>query len=934
MVAVTTLALTGFVATSASANLPGSTFEGNDGNLVVNTAGNTDWNNVSGRALGIDIADPNTDNAFGNGAKEDLSSTSIVNGSIPPNKNNLSRFYEANEQLTNGDIMLYLGWERLVNIGNANLDFEINQKATAGWTTSTQGPFTINRTAGDLLITYDFGGSGTPTLGLNTWVTTGSNSQCFSANAVPCWGKHVNLSGTNSEGAVNTGNIVDSIGSNNVVGGPNQPGTLSAGLFGETAINLTKAGVFPPGVCEAFGSAFVKSRSSSSFTAELKDFIAPVGVNISNCGSITINKVTQNAPSGDNTTFSYTTTGTGLSNFGLKSGGTKLFSPLNAGSYSVTEGTLPTGWDLNNLTCDTATGVTIDKANAKVSINLATGQNVSCTYTNHFTNSPGIVTSATTPVNVGATVSDTATLSGASTGAGGSITFKLYPTNQCTAGSDVFSNTQPVSGNGSYTSSSYTTTAVGSFYWIASYSGDANNNAVTGACKDAGELSVVNPFTPTIVTHATDSIVVGSTVHDVATLSGATADAKGNITFTLFSDNQCTVQVFTDSQPVNGNGDYTSASFTPATVGTYYWIASYSGDAKNTAATGKCGDANEASTVLQRGPGIATHATASITVGASVSDTATLSGGLAPTGTITFKLYPTNQCTPGTEVFTNVVPVSSGNGDYPTSTSFTPGTVGSYYWIATYSGDTNNAAAAGSCGDTGEVSVVHQAHPQISTTATPSVTIDSTISDVAHLTGGVAPTGTITFHLYSDNACQHEILAAQSVKNVSSGNGDYLSDAYAPTAVGTYYWIAVYSGDTNNAGATGSCGDTGETSTVNKGPASLTTTQTLRPQDAVNVVSGVGGTPSGPVTFSLFDPSNQTCSAAGSAPVYTETVGLNPSGSALTNNTSFTISSATSSQYKWLVSYSGDAKHLGITGKCGDENFTLSIDNGLGVSSP
>jgi hypothetical protein len=934
MVAAATLALTGFVATSANANLPGSTFEGNDGNLVVNTSGNTDWNNVSGRALGIDIADPNTDNAFGNGAKEDLASTSIVDGSIPPNKNNLSRFYEANEQLANGHIMLYLGWERLVNIGNANLDFEINQKATAGWTSSTQGPITINRTAGDLLVTYDFGGSGTPTLGLNTWVTTGSNSQCFSANAVPCWGKHVSLSGTNSEGAVNGGNISDTIGSNNVLGGPGAPGTLSAGLFGESAIDLTAAGVFPPGVCEAFGSAFVKSRSSSSFTAELKDFIAPVGVSISNCGSITINKVTQNAPTGDNTTFNYTTTGTGLSNFGLKSGGTKVFSPLNAGSYSVTEGTLPAGWDLNNLTCDTTSGVTIDKANAKVSINLANGQNVTCTYTNHFTNSPGIVTSATTPVNVGTTVHDTATLSGASATAGGTITFKLYPSNQCTAGSEVFTNTQPVSGNGSYTSGNYTTTAVGSFYWIASYSGDSNNNAVAGACQDTGELSVVNPFTPTIVTHATDSIVVGNTVHDVATLSGATTDAKGTVTFTLYSDNKCTAQVFTDSQPVNGNGDYTSSSFTPATVGTYYWIASYSGDAKNTAATGKCGDLNEASTVIQIGPSIATHATGSITIGGSLSDTATLAGGLAPTGTITFKLYPTNQCTPGSELFTNTVPVSSGNGDYPTSASFTPSTVGSYYWIATYSGDTNNAGAAGSCGDAGEVSVVNQAHPQITTTTpTPSVTIDSTISDVAHLTGGVAPTGTITFHLYSDNACQNEIVAAQSVKNVT-GNGDYLSDAYAPTVVGTYYWIAVYSGDTNNAGATGAFGDPNESSTVNKGPASLTTTQTLRPQDAVNVVSGVGSTPSGTVTFSLFDPSNQTCAAGGSAPVYTETVPLNPSGSAVTNNSSFTIGSATSSQYKWLVSYSGDATHLGITGTCGGENFTLSIDNGGTVSSP
>jgi hypothetical protein len=35
--------LTISLAPEASANLSGSSFEGNDGNFVVNTAGNTDW---------------------------------------------------------------------------------------------------------------------------------------------------------------------------------------------------------------------------------------------------------------------------------------------------------------------------------------------------------------------------------------------------------------------------------------------------------------------------------------------------------------------------------------------------------------------------------------------------------------------------------------------------------------------------------------------------------------------------------------------------------------------------------------------------------------------------------------------------------------------------------------------------------------------------
>jgi len=82
------------------------------------------------------------------------------------------------------------------------------------------------------------------------------------------------------------------------------------------------------------------------------------------------------------------------------------------------------------------------------------------------------------------------------------------------------------------------------------------------------------------------------------------------------------------------------------------------------------------------------------------------------------------------------------------------------------------------------------------------------------------------------------------------------------------------------------------------------------------------------VTFKLFATSD--CSGS---PSYSETKPL-VSGKAATDNTSFDIDAASDSTYKWLVSYEGDAKHVGITGSCGAENFTLSIDNGGTVSSP
>jgi hypothetical protein len=393
-----------FVAGS-SANLAGSTFEGNDGNLVVDTAGNTDWANAPNRVVGLDVPSGPTDNSFGQGTKEDNPNVTIVTGSIPPQKNDLTRFYVGSE-FAGGSNYLYLAWERAVNIGNANMDLEINQNATAGFTGTSTGSLTLNRTAGDLLVTYDFSGSGTPSLHLLTWVTSGATSQCFLSNSLPCWGNRVDLTG-NSEGAVNTSTVTDPVP-------PNAPRTLTAGLFGEAAINLTAAGVFPAGTCKAFGSTFLKSRASSSFGAEVKDFIAPQPVNISNCGDIKVIKQTD--PRGVDQVFSYTSnfpansvaggvacpgnSGSGIQADGSfclndagnagktpgsidpaqnSSGNTVDTGQIQAGTYTVTEGADPTGFQFESLSCSGGTTSTSGKT---ATITLAPDDSVTCLYVN------------------------------------------------------------------------------------------------------------------------------------------------------------------------------------------------------------------------------------------------------------------------------------------------------------------------------------------------------------------------------------------------------------------------------------------------------------------------------------------------------------------------------------------------------------------------
>jgi hypothetical protein len=683
-IAITT-ALTLALVSPGFANLSGSTFEGNDGNLVVNTAGNTDWANAPSRVVGLDQPSGGGDNAFGQGTKEDDPNVTVVTGSIPPNKNDLTRFYIGSE-FAGGSNFLYLAWERAVNTGSANMDLEINQNPTAGFTGTTTGPVTLNRTAGDLLVSYDFSGSGTPTLGLLKWVTSGATSQCFSSNSLPCWGNRVNLSAAGfAEGAVNTGTVTDPVP-------PGAPRTLTTGLFGEAAINLTAAGVFPPGTCEAFGSAFLKSRSSASFGAEVKDFIAPQPVNISNCGTIIIHKVTENGDA----TFGYTTTG-GLSpaTFNLSNGGTRTYGPgtVVAGNYSVTESTIPAGWTLKSLTCTASgSGTSATPNGATVSITMGAGGIVDCTYTNHINLSPSIATTlSANPVTVGATVHDSATLTGATANAGGTVTYTVYTNDTCTANPQD-AGTKTVTNGVVPDSDPITFNSAGDFFWQAVYSGDANNNGASSACTS--EHLVVNKAGPSIATTLSDSSVsIGATVHDSATLTGATANAGGTVTYTVYTNDTCTANpqdagtktvtngVVPDSDPITFNS-----------AGDFFWQAVYSGDANNNGASSVCTSEHLVVNKNQSAMSTAQNLLP--------NDDATITGATSNAGgTITFNLYsPSDATCSGAPAFTQTVNVS-GNGTYSTTnTSFKASDEGTWRWQVTYSGDANNQGSTSACG--------------------------------------------------------------------------------------------------------------------------------------------------------------------------------------------------------------------------------------------
>jgi hypothetical protein len=382
--------------------------------------------------------------------------------------------------------------------------------------------------------------------------------------------------------------------------------------------------------------------------------------------------------------------------------------------------------------------------------------------------------------------------------------------------------------------------------------------------------------------------------------------------------------IFTSTQAVSGDGSYPSDPFSAVLPGAYSWVASYSGDLSNNAAGTACNDVGETSTVMTgASPTITTQATAAGITGGTITDTAILAGGNAPTGGITFTLFgPNSVACAGIPVFTWTTAVS-GNGSY-LSGSFSPALPGAYSWVASYSGDAGNNATSTACNDPGETSTVAKASPTMTTRATPSANSGGAISDTASLAGGSLATGTITFSLFgpNDTTCLGAVLFT-STKTVS-GDGSYPSDPFSPALPGAYSWVASYSGDAGNNGTSTACNDARETTTVSKASPTITTQATVSANTGAAIsdtaILAGGNAPTGTITFTVFGPNNTACSGA---PAFTSTKTVGGAGSYPSD--SFSATSA--GTYSWVASYSGDAGNNAISTVCNDPGETSTVTN-------
>lgn len=203
------------------------------------------------------------------------------------------------------------------------------------------------------------------------------------------------------------------------------------------------------------------------------------------------------------------------------------------------------------------------------------------------TGGPAITTHlSNSTIYFGRSVIDSATLTGVTPEAGGTVTYKFLFNCVCNNPPE-FTSTVKVTNGIVPDSAPFTPSKTGRYAVKAIYSGDEDNKGATS--KPGSEHFRVLPLT--ITTHLSrPSTIVGHTIRDYAYLHGVNAGAGGNVTYNIYSGNTCSgTPVFSDVKPVTNGIVPKSAYFKPAQTGTYNAQAVYSGDLNNAAATSACG---------------------------------------------------------------------------------------------------------------------------------------------------------------------------------------------------------------------------------------------------------------------------------------------------------------------------------------------------------
>jgi hypothetical protein len=278
-------------ASTTEAPLAGTTFQAGDGDQV--GAGDLrDWATVAPSPGVTTVPDPPTagPNMFGEGSKEEEPGAWTLVGREPSNKFDFLAAWARPESGARED--LFLAFRRDSPNGNTYLTFELNQDARR-WDNdgSAATPAVPCRQDGDVLLSYEIepGGTSEPdpvTVRLYRWhestadpATGCSRTGTMTGGAVlnsPLAGHPLAQGAINDDGPI--ANHLDTDGD-----GEADTPTFGRGTFGEAGLNVTAAAGELGLDCAAFRQVQLHSRASVSITSAVKDYVAPVPLDVDTC---------------------------------------------------------------------------------------------------------------------------------------------------------------------------------------------------------------------------------------------------------------------------------------------------------------------------------------------------------------------------------------------------------------------------------------------------------------------------------------------------------------------------------------------------------------------------------------------------------------------------------------------------------------------------
>jgi type II secretory pathway pseudopilin PulG len=299
---------------------------------------------------------------------------------------------------------------------------------------------------------------------------------------------------------------------------------------------------------------------------------------------------------------------------------------------------------------------------------------------------------------------------------------------------------------------------------------------------------------------------------------------------------------------------------------------------------------------------------------------ATLSNTDNATGQINFYVLappatPSSPCTGGSWVSLGPA-VVNGDGTYHPSGNYPasgPGpAAGTYYWYASYTGDSQNKKASSICGLSMAWRTVQASKwsPSLSVSTTASAGVKGVAIPGSTLTAALSSssgttTGAITYMVYGPSASAPATCTTtagglwQQIGTVTpNGDGSYNPTAgFTPPSVGTYWYYAAFAADATNNGATSACGSSMPSTVVTVPPdtfgiSAIGASQTAGTAFTIGTITAQlysGGTDTsytGSKTLTFTGPST---SPNGNAPTYPATVTFT---NGVASNVSITLYSA------------------------------------------